>query len=387
MLKRKLGLLVAAAVMVGMFSSCVLNVKEDKNGEQVPSDSTPAKEEVAIDYTSYSNDWSLIVENETNIKLVAFKGAPAANSLIGGIPASSTHYLKNDTSIFKTTEDFVLFVVKEADYLANKDDFEKLATMPFTTFYAFYNKDSLNENHFKISKVMGGEYKITLNNGTAYNVELRNKGVTGNVIGYCAANSYETSFHVTEGEYMIFPVFRKYDSNTHEIISTYPTYQTGDLAGQAKSYEFSLDTDTKEKLYNAADWVKGINFTPSAAYIKIINNADQGLQFFTGADTPAEITSTGGKRINTTKSLVFPIQMDLLGNNKYEESKIVAGYRVGTNRISNIYLNETAATAVEYKAGFLYTYTITGDAETGYKVEPLKNGDELKAQEVDWSKL
>lgn len=381
MLKRKLVLFAALAVMAGMFTSCINNF--NTNGGNSDNDSVDS---LGVDWNDYSNDYSLIIENDTSIRLIAFKGEPSSASLLGGVPAGGVHHIKNDKSIFKTTEDFVLFLVKESDFKEYKNDYETLKTMPFTTFYAFYNTDCKNENHFKVASCLGGEFTISLNNGTTYNIELRNKSVTGKIIGYCAANSYEQTFHVTDGEYMIFPVFKKYDKNAQTIISTYPTYKSGPLEGQAMSFEFTLDNETKSKLYNASDWVSGINFTPSAAYVKIINNADQGLQFFTSSDGEAEITETGGKRINTNKSLTYAINMEKLTNNTYEESKIVAGYRVGTNRIPNIYLNGDAYKTVEYKAGYLYTYTISGDPEHGYDVTPLTDNEgNLKAEQVDWS--
>jgi len=344
-----------------------------------------------VDFASHSDNYVLCVNNNTSSRLVAFKGKPSEKQLIGGIPASGKHYLKKDSTIFNTSQDFMVYVVTLEDYKKYKDDLTVLDSAPFTIFYACYNDNSTNENVYQISSKMGGAYKIIINNGTNYNVEMRNMGPEGETIGYSGGMTFERTFHVTEGEYMIFPVFRKYDKNIGEIISTYPTYKSGDLAGQAKSFEFSLDAETLEKQFSVADWANEFNFTPSAAYIKIINNADQGIQFFEGADATPTMTSSGGKRINTNKSLVFAINMQKLATNKYEEERIAAGYRVGTNRISNIYLNGDANTTATYKAGYMYTYTVTGSAEAGYTVTPLTEekdgGTVLKAQYVDWSEL
>lgn len=387
MLKRKLGLLVAAAVMVGMFTSC-LNVNVNKEKENTPQGNEEQQGD-EVDYTSYTTDYSLIVENQTTLKLVAFKGAPAKDTLIGGINPNATTCLKNDTSLFNATESFVLFVVKETDYEANKNDFNKLAQMPFTSFFAFYNQGEKNENHYIVSAVMDGPYQIIVNNPSKYNVEFRNMSITGNVIGYVAPSSYEQTFHVKKGEYMLFPVFKVYDSKTMEIVSTYPTYKAGKLAGEPKSFEFSLDEETTKAQFNTKKWTEDIKFTPSAAYIKIINNADQGVQFFKGELNVPETTSTGGKRINTDKSLTFPLDMELIGNNNtYEEAKVVAGYRIETNRGLGAYLNGDATTTVTYKAGYLYTYTVSGNATDGYTITPLKGDDgELLAQAVDWANL
>lgn len=345
---------------------------------------------VGIDFSSYPSNYAIQVKNNTSNKLVAFKGMPSQGQIIGGIPASgNTHYIKKDPTIFSTTTDFLLYVVTVDDYNTYyKSSPETLDASPFTILYAFYNTLADNEEVYNISKKIGGEYQIVINNGTDYNVELRNMGPEGEIIGYSKGQSYERVFHVTDGEYMIFPVFRKYDRNTGEIYSVYPTYSSGDLAGEAKSYEFSLDSETKTRQFQVRDWVSGINFTPSATYIKITNNADQGLQFFTGADSTPVITSTGGKRINTDKSLIYAINMQKLASNKYEESVTKAGYRVETNRGQKAYLAGDATTTVEYRAGYMYTYTITGTAETGYTATPVTEADgTLKAQEVDWSNM
>ncbi|MBO4857058.1 MAG: hypothetical protein J5527_00915 [Treponema sp.] len=385
MLKRKLGLLVAAAVMVGMFTSC-LNVNVNKEGENSNGNGNGS----GIDYTDYDSNFALIVKNNTSKKMVVFKGEPENGQILGGVEGGSTKHFKKNASIFTSSTDYIAYVVTEEDYKEYYESNPKaLATSPYTTFYAVFNDNTVNEAVYEISNSLQGKYKLILNNGSKYNVELRNKSPDyGEVLAFSLANTYETQYKMDEGEYMIFPVFRKYDRVSKEIISTYPTYSAGELAGEAKSYEFSLDSKTTERQFNAKTWAEGINFTPSAAYIKIQNNADQGMQFFLSAGSTPMITSAGGKRINDGTSLTFSITMEKLTNNKYEDSKVVAGYRLATNRIDNIYLNGSSDASVTYKAGYLYTYTVTGDPEKGYKVVPLTNEDgTLKEQEVDWSAL
>ncbi|MBQ8014063.1 MAG: hypothetical protein IJ257_06690 [Treponema sp.] len=387
MILRKKNLLLTAMLFAAsafMFMGCKPEEDSDTDGHM--SDD--------VDYTVYTaTDGAIHVKNNASSNMVCFYGAPSAGHIIGGVKANSTSWLKKDAAVFTETGDFMLYVVTEADYKKYyKSAPKNLDASPYTMMYAFYNKLSTNEQVYTISSLLNGAYKITLNNGTNYNVELRNQGPNGEILGYIGSMTFEKEFHLGEGEYMIFPVFKKYDRNTGEIISTYPTYSTGQLAGQAKSYEFSLDSVTLSRTFNVSEWATGINFTPSATYIKIINNADQGLQFFTGADSDAVVTSTGGKRINTSSSLVYAITMDRLTSNKYESERVAAGYRVGTNRISNIYLAGDATTTTTYKAGYLYTYTVTGSAEQGYKVTPLTEADSdgnlvLKAQEIDWSSI
>jgi hypothetical protein len=330
------------------------------------------------------------VKNNTSSKLVAFKGKPSEKQLIGGISASGDHYLKKDSSIFNTTTDFMLFVVTENDFNKYYEcSPETLDASPFTVLYAFYNVSSTNEQTYEISSKMGGEWSILINNPSGYNVELRNLGTTGEIIGYSGAGTYEKNFHVSSGNYMLFPVFRKYDKNLGEIISTYPTYASGEHEGEAKSYEFSLDEGTNSVAFNVNDWIKNVHFNPSATYILIQNNAsDNGMKFYKGAfDTPV-VTSTGGTNINPGKKLLYAINMEKLATNKYQEEISIAGLRVQTNRGDRAYLAGDADTQVTYKAGFMYTYTITGNAETGYIATAASDNDgNLKAEEIDWSSI
>ncbi len=383
--------------VIGSFLACslllgVASCSDDALGEETTSGTSESGQQTSsgIDFTSYPTSYSIHVKNNTSTKLVAFKGKPSEKQLIGGIPASGDHYLKKDASIFSTTTDFMLFVVTEDDY--NKyysSSPETLDASPFTVLYAFYNTASTNEQTYEISSMMGGEWSIIINNPSGYNVELRNMGTTGDIIGYSGAGTYEKTFHVESGNYMLFPVFRKYDKNLGEIISTYPTYASGTHEGEAKSYEFSLDSATKEVSFNVSDWVSGVKFNPSATYILIQNSAsDNGMKFYKGAfDTPV-VTSTGGTNINPGKKLLYAINMEKLATNKYQEEIELAGLRVQTNRGDKAYLAGDADTKVTYKAGYMYTYTITGNAESGYTATALTNYDgSLKAEEIDWSSI
>ena len=374
-----------------LFTACDFNASiklpndPDSGASELPPETGDTTSDV--DFTSHS-DYALIVKNNAQKNMVLFKGEPSQGNILGGVKAGDTTKLKKDPAIFSTSSDYIVYVVTEENYTTNKENLSVLDSSPYATFYAVYNTGATNENTYEISSLLNGAYSITINNGTRYNVELRNKGPYGETVAFVLNNTYEKKYHLGEGEYMLFPVFRKYDKRSGEILSTFPTYKTGQLAGEAKSYEFSLDSETTERQFDVKKWADGVEFTPSAAYIEITNNADQGLQFFLSEDGLPLTTSAGGKRINTGKSLTYAIDMKQLSSNTYQEEVIAAGYRVGTNRISDIYLNGDKTTSETYKAGHMYFYTVTGDAESGYKVESVKNEDgTIKASPVDWSTL
>lgn len=380
----KVAVVIAALFMVSVMAGCQVNVNTDDSNKK--DEGAPRSN---IDYTNYEFESALTVKNNASSNMVLFHGVPSNNQILGGVKGHDTVSLKNNPDIFKTSHDYIVYVIKEDDYKANENNLAALDNAPYTTFYAVYNKGAPNENVYEISKFLGGDYRIIINNNTDYNVELRNMSPSGETIAFSMGQTYEKSYSVKDGEYMLWPVFRKYDSRTHEIISVYPTYKTGELAGQAKSIEFSLDRVTKSKQFSVSDWAEGINFSPSAAYIKIINNSNEGIQFFAGSDTEPAVTSTGGKRINTNQELTYSIDMQKLTNVngvKYEDEKKAAGFHIRTNRSSPVYLAGSQEITTTYKAGKLYTYTVSGSVEKGFKITPLTNEDgSLKEQDVDWS--
>ena len=381
-------LILACASTLVLFVACDFNASVRLPGNDKEEDSSKEEEvESGVDFTNYT-DYALVVKNNAQKNMVLFKGEPSQGNILGGVKAGSTTGLKKNPSIFGKSTDYVVYAVTEDSYVENKENLKVLDASPYCTFYAVYNTGATNENVYEISSMLNGAYSIIINNGSRYNVELRNRGPYGESVAFVLNNTYEKSYHLGEGEYMLFPVFRKYDKRSGEILSTFPTYKIGQLAGEAKSYEFSLDSETTSRQFDVKKWADNIAFTPSAAYIQITNNADQGLQFFTSEDGLPLVTSAGGKRINTGKSLTYAIDMQQLSSNTYQEEVVAAGYRLATNRITNIYINGDSKTSQKYKAGYMYFYTVTGDPENGYTVEYVKNEDgTIKAQEVDWSSI
>ncbi len=384
--KRILNLVMFWCLFIFIFSTISCDMLSNGKAED---------EETGIDYESYS-DYALIVKNNAQKNMVLFKGEPSANQLLGGVRAGSTTKLKNNTSIFSESTDYVVYVVTEENYNAHKDNLSALNNSPYCTFYAVYNKGMVNTNTYQISNILGGIYSITINNGTNYNVELRNKSESGETIGFILANTYEQKIYLPADKYVIFPVFRKYDKRSGEILSAYPTYKSGDLAGERKSFDITLNEVRPAGQFNVKNWIDGVKFVPKATYIRIKNSADQDMQFFISENSSPYKTSAGIDCINAGFSSIFAINVEQVGDDKYFESDDFAAFRVGTSRLPNNYLNGDKSTLVTYKAGYLYSYTVTGDPEIGYTVTPrteeIKQEDGtivkvLKAEPYDWSTL
>jgi hypothetical protein len=181
---------------------------EDKNG--------------TVDFTSHP-DYSILVQNNTGERLVAFKGELLASQLIGGIPAQArNHGLPKNTTLFYMTEDFPLILLTEAQYNANKNSLQTQRNSPFTRLYVFYNNNGANNAYYEIAAGLGGNNTLTIINPTDYNVELRNGGIAGEILGYAPSGITATNFKLKNGSYNIFPVFIKYNPLLDVIERVYP---------------------------------------------------------------------------------------------------------------------------------------------------------------------
>jgi hypothetical protein len=350
----KIALLVLAGALV-FFSCDLLNGGDDnensgnenEGGENVNS---------GIDYTNYLSNYSIKVKNDANQKLVAFKGAPSVSTLISGVPiGGGEHGLKKNTTLFATTGDFVLFLVTEADYIANKDNLSALANKPFTRIYAFYNANAENKLTYTISAFLGGNKRIILQNSTSYNIELRRDGIQGDLIGYAGQGSYNTTFNVESGTYMIFPVFRRFNSGRGEIITVYPKYQGGNLDGHAKFEYFSLDDSLNEATLNASNYLgTDIVLKTGSAYLVIQNNHSTGMTLYDGLSTVQ--TSTGGEAINPNNSLTFQIDMAKKpgSNDEYLDTATKAQYKIGTPAY------QESVSSFEFESDKIYQITVNG---------------------------
>ncbi|MCR5765229.1 MAG: hypothetical protein K6G09_04540 [Treponema sp.] len=377
MLKRKLGLAVAAILCVGLMTSCI-NINDNRSGGDT---------ENGIDYTNYKGgEYSIKVNNESSKNVVCFKGVPAKGTLISGARGGSvTTGLKLDKKLFSTSEDFVLYVFTEEDYLKYKNDYDTLKTMPFALIYAYYNADSASNDNlvYTISANAGGEAYIIINNPTNYNVEMRQNGLYGDSLAFAGNNTLQTKINVAYGDYYIYPVFRKFHKKTGEIVSCFPKTTDGDPVVRF----FGLHEEGKKSAeFNVRDWFDPNCFkdysTPAAAYVTITNANESGVCLYKGADSEAEVTSTGGKIINTGDNyLVFEIPMGAIGTKTFSSTALVSGWRVGA---PVAYFNEGYGLVEELtvEAGKMYYLDVKG---TTYKpvVEWRRVNGEIKTDTVE----
>lgn len=364
---KKITNLFTVFMILAGFTSCinVNGTKAEDNNSNTSVNSTVTSN--GIDYQNYLSDYSIIVRNNSAENVVCFKGSPRPENLISGAKAFDTTKLKHDAGLFNSNSDFVLFCVKESDYLANKNNLEALENKPFCRLYCFYNTATANNTIYEISKYLGGELAVTLNNNTRYNIELRADSIHGETIGYTQARTIKTTFSLADTEEIyLFPVFKKFDTNRGEILSVYPKFIQGQASGEAMYTRLVFDNETTSYTIDARQWTDATNvsFAHTAAYIRIINSSNVAISVFNGSNSNELLTQQGGKGIKSGSESIFTLNMPAkIGSGEndfaYEESISTSQLKIG-DAMKQYFLTKDGNTPFTYEAGKEYQYTITG---------------------------
>jgi hypothetical protein len=328
-----------------------------------------------IDWTSHNTDYSILIRNNTNYKLVAFKGELDANKLIGGIPAhANNHGLPFDPVLFDKTEDFPLILLTEDQYNTSKANLSSQKNSPFTRVYVFYNKAGDNNVEYEIAEGLGGNNKLRIiNSSTTLNVEIRLGGVAGETVGYAPANMLETVLKINDGNYSFFPVFKRYNKIKDVVETVYPKRDDGQPWRLSTSFgDLGNGTTVDEFTMNLNNLLKNIVMTSGIAWVVIDNQTNQGVRFMEGA-TPRK-TLSGLENIPSGKTLTWQIDMAKLSSNNYADSRVVSSWAFGPiGDEVGLQTSETDNT----KLGSLTVYrdkmyTITVKGEAGSNTNPLK---------------
>jgi len=330
----KISVLLLAAVLIFGFTGC--------GGEE---------DEVSFD--SFS-PYSILVENKSSKKLVAFRGSLNPNFLIGGIPAYAiNHGLEKKSSLFDKTGDFPLILITEEDYKNNKTN---LSSAPiFATIYAFYNHEASNNNVFIISGLAGGNARLTLNNPETWNIEIRKDGPTGEVLGYVASTMNNTVLRLQPDDYLLFPVFNKYIEADKQIYTAVPTFQDGEIMGLPYFEYFTFPPNALNQTWPLGNIknLASLRYTSGTFYIRIINSAGTAFQFQRGGVD--QVTSTGLKGILRTTSNTYSIRMERdTVDNTFKTPVTMSGFSVGGG------FNFVDLPEREYHIDRIYTFRVTG---------------------------
>ena len=341
-----LALLAGAALSFGIFAGC-------DNGSSGDDENGGGNAQTEDIFQSYSPG-SISVDNMTNQRLIAFKGAVSASTLISGIPADCRgHMLKLDTKLFNKTGDFALYLLTEDQYNENKNDLTAVRNSPFAIIYAYYDKSAESTLSFPISQYSGGNGKLTLNNNSAFNCEIRINSPRGDILGYVGSYEVNKTVNMEPGDYTLFPAFKKFVSNanngTGEIYTFEPKYVT---TGGPLSVDFAIDG-------TAQAWDVGNLYDPSRIalstggfYLTVNNQSRTAVQFKNG-NTEYE-TSVGIRGIKSGASTTFFVAFTKLSDGTYPEKLEMQQLNIGGSGFP-FYIPTQ-----EFKLDTRYTVTVSG---------------------------
>ena len=344
----------AAVLLSAACGNAFGNKSKDSNQGNTPAANT-------VSFESFSPR-SVSVKNNTGERLVAFKGSIESSSLISGIPAhASNHGLKKDPSLFGETGDFALLFLTEKVYNENKDNLSAVKNSPFASVYAFYNKTGSNDLVYTISSNSGGKAKLTVQNNSPFNVEIRVNSPEGEVLGYAGAYTANTVLNINPGDYTLYPVFKKYIARDNEIYSVVPKFEK---TKKPFSQDFAItDSDT----FNIGKlWDSTVMKLSSGGFYLTINNQSDTAVRFTKGTTEFE-TSLGIKGIKSGSQATFFVAFTREADGKYPDSFKMNTLKIGSALYPNTLPEHT------YKLDTKYTITIKGAEADNLTLEAVEN--------------
>ena len=285
-----------------------------------------------VSFYNYSVRPSIWVENMTNERLVAFRGSVTPGTLISGIPAfSGQHGLRRDTNLFTTNAAFPLLLVTEADFDAHRNN---LGAAPvFARVFVFYNATATNNNVFQISSMVGGEGRLTVSNPHAFDVELRDGGPTGEILGFAAARM--TSGNVLRihahapAALQVFPVFVFFNQIEQEIFRVTPRFRGGRFDNRPYMRRFYFDGAQLNHHFDLGD-IEGegaFGLSSGAAYLRIDNQTNTMLQLMRGSEML--ITSLGIPAINSGQHENFTLNFGRNPDGTFADTHNVGTLSIG----------------------------------------------------------
>ncbi|GMO66456.1 MAG: hypothetical protein Ta2A_14670 [Treponemataceae bacterium] len=371
-MKKKQGFLVASAAVLA-FCVAAAGCKNDSSGP-------------GIDYGSKNTNYSILVRNNTGEKLVAFKGELDASKIIGGIPAhANNHGLPNKSKLFDKTEDFPMILLTEAQYNANKSNLRALKDAPFTRVYVFYNKSGDNTAVYEIAGGLGGNNTLTIiNSSDTLNVELRLNGVAGETIGYAPGGMHTTTLKLNDGNYNIFPVFKRYNAFRDTVDTVYPK----NSEGLAWSQSYSFGEGMTDFEMNLKTLLQSQTLTSGVAWVVVNNQTTSGgIRFVEGVSVRKTLTGLENIMPGSSNTKTFQYDMPKVGKT-YGDSVPVSNWKfgpVGYEKALQVSAdNATLKGSFSLARDKMYTVTVTGSHNDGTLKAWIDNGVAVDTNLGSW---
>ena len=297
---------------------------------------------------------SLLIKSNTGERLVAFKNTVSPATLISGIPAYADNFgLKRDTALFNSSGTFVLVLITEAQYNANKNNLAPLNDQAFAKLFAFYNSSS-SPFLVTINSKLGGSGRLIVTNPTNYNVVLRLGYLPVETIGYIPAYSVNTAIPlVSPGSYEIYPALTFFNTNNLELFSIVAATNEGAEAGKPFKWSFSLDAANPSMSVDVSTMLdQAIALTSGGAYLAINNNSTTAVRLLINSEL--QTMFTGITYVNSGASVVYPLLFTRNPDASIKESQSFI-LQIGTAAIQH------SVPEHEYELDYIYEIKVSGN--------------------------
>ena len=327
-----------------------------------------------VSFQNYSPA-SVRINNMTNERLVAFKGSISAANLLGGVPAlADNHGLKRDASIFKSSEQYILFFITEHQYYENKNNLNQLENCEFYKLPVVYSASG-NEWVYSISNLIGGSGRLMINNMTPFNVIIYKDCISGEILTYVSPKITNYIINLKAPmEYNIFPVIYFNNPVTHERISYYPIFQNNLLQGQAFNWLAYLNINSTYTI-NISDAVSNdFAMSTGGVFFRIKNNSATEIHFWQGN----YLLTSANKYDSISKGAIeyyfIPFYKNPDGTQSI--SQIISNLKIGT-AVNTLVIQDSL-----YEADYLYEITVTGTNDTNLQLSPV-----IKISKIDLNSI
>jgi hypothetical protein len=262
--------------------------------------------------------------------------------------------------LFGETGDFALLFLTEKVYNENKDNLSAVKNSPFASVYAFYNKTGSNDLVYTISSNSGGKAKLTVQNNSPFNVEIRVNSPEGGVLGYTGAYTANTVLSMNPGDYTLYPVFKKYIARDNEIYSVVPKFKT---SKKPYSRDFAITDADSWSIGDLWD-ATAMQLSSGGFYLTINNQSNTAVRFKKG--TTEFETSMGIKGIKSGSQATFFVAFTKEADGKYPDSFKMSTLTIGSALYPNLLPEHT------YQLDTKYTITIKGSEADNLTLEAIE---------------
>ncbi|MCL2192443.1 MAG: hypothetical protein FWB78_03480, partial [Treponema sp.] len=247
----------------------------------------------------------------------------------------------------------------------------------FARVFVFYNATATNNNVFQISSMVGGEGRLTVSNPHAFDVELRDGGPTGEILGFAAARM--TSGNVLRimapAALQVFPVFVFFNPIEQEIFRVTPRFRGGRFENRPymRGFGFGGTQLTHHFDLGDIDGEGAFGLTSGAAYLRINNQTNTMLQILRG--TELLITSLGIPAINAGLPENFTVNFGRNPDGTFADTHDVDTLRIGLG--GHFWDIPRHVFNLDYQ----YTLTVRGTI-TDLRLDPIVRGNRVDLERM-----